>query len=160
MQKGLQLISLYLWNDKVSIHPSISTVIKLNVFLLTTYTLSKVFYEFSLITDSSSVSPSPQAKSLAVTPDCSLSFQSHINNIPHHHPHFSIHETLPISTLPSPNTSLLSSSTALSLPVLIIATLFSLASLTNPSISSNWSRIPLLISLPELPHSTTSPPSF
>lgn len=43
-------------------------------------TLSKVD-SFSLTIDSSSVSPSPQVKSLGVILDSSLSFQSHINNL-------------------------------------------------------------------------------
>lgn len=85
----------------------------------------------------------PQVKSLRVIFDILRSF---------HSTYFYLCATLTICALPSPNTALLSSSTACSPPVLTSVTPFYLVSIKNPN-----STFLLLLSLPELPHSTTSP---
>lgn len=66
--------------------------------------------------------------------------------------------TLTVSTIPSVTTPFLSSSTALSLLVLIIAIPFSMVSLIKSL--HKLQLVQKLMSLPGLPHSTTASPSF
>lgn len=110
-----------------------------------TFIISTVNSTFISTASVHSSALNPQVKNSGIIFDISLSF---------HSTYFYLCATLTNCALPSPNTSLLSSSTACSPPVLTSVTPFYLVSIKNPN-----STFLLLLSLPELPHSTAYPSS-